>query len=123
MSAQPEPAAAVLKSLRRLLIALCLIAVGLLTFYAWSSYEGRKAIVKSARAACEAEKLDRIDNAAGWTAHSLYITNVTSAASVKEDVKAAARQANMTYREVSESLTMRARIQCEREVPSASLVP
>ncbi len=67
--------------------------------------------------ACENNRSDRIDNAAGWTAHRIYITSVTGAASVREDVKRAARKANQTYTAISASLTKRADIDCGGVLP------
>ena len=67
--------------------------------------------------ACENNRKDRIDNAAGWTAHRWYIQRVTGAASVKEDVKSAARKANLTYTRISERLTSRADIDCGGVLP------
>jgi Na+-transporting NADH:ubiquinone oxidoreductase subunit NqrB len=67
--------------------------------------------------ACENNRSDRIDNAAGWTAHREYIKKVTGAASVKEDVKHAARTANQTYTRISTSLTKRADIDCGGLLP------
>lgn len=64
-------------------------------------------------AGCERGKLDRADNAASWTAHTKYILSVTQAASVKEDVKIAAREASKTHQRTSASLNSRAKIVCE----------
>jgi hypothetical protein len=86
-------------------------------------YQGRVALVQSSRQACERGKLDRADNAAGWTAHRRYIEHVTAAVSVKEDVKSAAREANRTYSRISRSLTVRARLDCRRAIPPARLLP
>lgn len=88
-----------------------------------AGYEGRKAIVKSAREMCVQAKVDRIDNADGWTAHSEYIGKVTAAASVKEDVKHAARKARRTYTRISASLSIRARVDCKKAHPAASWWP
>ena len=70
-----------------------------------------------AHRACEGSRKDRIDNAAGWTQHRWYIQQVTGAASVKEDVTAAARTANRTYTRISARLTDRADVNCNRIVP------
>ncbi len=87
------------------------------------SYEGRQAIVKSARQACERAKLDRRDIAASWRAHRDYMEFVTGAASVKADVKSAARKANLTHTRTAVRLTWRSRIDCAADLPNASLLP
>lgn len=74
-------------------------------------------LVQMQRAGCERSKLDRADNAAAWTAHRTYIESVTRAASVKEDVKRAARHAARTYRRVAASLTKRSQIDCSVAFP------
>lgn len=97
--------------------------VGLVLYSMVAAYAGRVALVDEARSACRDAKSDRIDNAAAWTAHTVYITKVTGAASVKEDVKTAAREAVKTYERVSKNLTKRALVDCDAEHPAASLLP
>lgn len=113
MSARGVAAAAALAVLFCVVAGLPLVA----------AYVQRQSVVVSSRAACERTKLDRADNAAGWTAHRNYITQVTGAASVKEDVKAAARGAVKTYARISVSLTERSLIDCADAYPDASLMP
>lgn len=109
MTTDAERAAAVeniLRWLRRSIVAV--VVVGALLI-------GANRLM--AHRACESSRKDRIDNAAGWTAHRTYITKVTGAASVKEDVKSAARMANRTYTRISARLTERADVNCDRLVP------
>lgn len=106
---------------RQFLTAVLVVTIPALVLL--QGYAGRAALVDSSRQACERGKLDRADNAAGWTAHRVYITHVTSAASVKEDVKSAAREANRTYERISRELTKRARLDCEKAIPAARLLP
>lgn len=121
--ADRDPVNVVLHSLRTVLIAVCLTGVALLAFYGWTDYQNRRDSANASRAACERGKLDRADNAAGWTAHRRYIQKVTGAASVKEDVKTAAREASTTYARISVSLSERARVDCVQAFPRASLLP
>ncbi len=101
-----DDVARVLRSLRRLLMVVVVIGALLIT-----------ANRLMAHRACESSRKDRIDNAAGWTSHREYIQKVTGAASVKEDVKSAAREANLTYTRVSARLTNRADVNCSRIIP------
>ena len=107
----------------KLLLAgmLCMLLVVVYVFYA--GYEGRQALVTNQRAGCERGKLDRIDNAAFQRAHKVYIDKVVLAASVKEDVKEAAREAVETYNRTSASLAARSKINCQKAFPKASLIP
>lgn len=115
-----ESAVQALLSFLKLVTAL---GVVLIVYVTWVAYDGRREIVNAAREACENSKLDRIDNAASWTAHRDYITSVTAARSVKEDVKRAARKANLTYTLTSAGLRVRANIDCHDTIPDASLRP
>lgn len=101
MNAEHAPVDRVLNLLRGIGAFVLVAAICLALLNGWTSYR-----------ACEASKDDRIDNAAAWTAHGKYITKVTGAASVREDVKSAARMANRTYQRISRSLTSRARVSC-----------
>jgi hypothetical protein len=85
-------------------------------------YVSRAALRQSQLAGCARGKLDRADNAAGWTAHRKYISHVTSAASVKEDVKVAAREAIVTYERISLDLSRRARLDCAAAFPAPRLL-
>lgn len=110
------------KVVKLLLIGMCCFL--LLTLYvAYSDYQGRKNLVVSQRAGCERGKLDRIDNAAFQRAHKLYIDKVVLAASVKEDVKEAAREAVQTYNRTADDLTRRSKINCGKVYPKASVIP
>lgn len=77
---------------------------------------GLKASARRLRAyqarSCRRGKRINRANAAGWTAHSRYILQVTRAASVKEDVKRAARAASSTYQRTSSLLRGFTRITC-----------
>ena len=112
-----------LKSIKWILIAIFAVQLGLVAYVFWTSYEGRKDLVAAQKADCERGKLDRIDNAAFQRAHSQYIFSVTEAASVKEDVKRAARKARRTFKRTSGSLTKRSKINCSVAFPKARLVP
>lgn len=110
------------KIIKLLIVGMCCFI--LLTLYvAYTNYEGRKTLVTSQRAGCERGKLDRIDNAAFQRAHKVYIDKVVLAQSVKEDVKEAAREAVVTYNRTAESLSQRAKINCQEAFPKASLLP
>lgn len=112
---------------RRQVWALCaaavLLAVLLVALPLVAGFEGRMDVVEANRAACERSKLDRIDDAAGWTAHRDYIQNLTQAASIKEDIKREARVVIKVYERISVDLTKRSLVDCERENPPASVVP
>lgn len=118
-----SPIERAVRDLRGLLISFVVVAVLVVGYVLWQSYEGRVDIVNGQRSACERGKLDRMDNAEGWTAHSTYIQSVILAPSVKEDVKTAARVAQGHYDKISASLTDRSHIDCESAYPSASLMP
>ena len=83
-----------------------------------SGYETRKELTNQARAACETVQLDRESNAAAWTAHKAYIEKITSAKSVKADVKRAARKAEHTYDIVVTDLQRRTRQRCRQAFPN-----
>jgi hypothetical protein len=108
----------------RVLIVLGVgVLAALLVLILAQSYAGRVALVDSQRGGCERSKLDRKNNADGWTAHAAYIDNVTRAASVQEDVKRAARTAVTTYERVSRDLRRRSHIDCADVFPAPSLMP
>lgn len=111
------------RSLVRLILIGMAVQLIVIFYVGWESYAGRVNLVKSQRAGCERGKLDRTDNADFQRAHTKYITSVTDAASVKEDVKSAAREAVQTFRRTSEELTQRAHIICADVYPKASLLP
>lgn len=113
----------IVRTLKTLLVVVAVLWLVFLGGVWWTGYEGRVTIVDGQRAACRANLLDRADNAAGWTAHRDYIAKVTGAASVKEDVKTAAREASATYARISMTLTQRAAIDCDKKHPAASLLP
>lgn len=92
-------------------------------FVLYSSYEGRVRLVESQQRGCERGKLDRADNAAFQRAHTIYITKVTGAKSVKQDVKDAAEIAVITFRRTSANLAARSKIDCETAFPKASFLP
>ncbi len=111
------------KTFLRLMVFQTLAIIAVIGFVMWSGYEGRKALRDSTLAGCERGKLDRGANADGWTAHNTYIGKVTSADSVKEDVKSAAREAQSTYERISLELRRRAEIVCEDAFPPVSFWP
>lgn len=107
----------------RLVIVMFAAILMIFAYTIWQSYEGRVGIRNATVAGCERSKLDRAANAAGWTAHATYINHVTSAASVQEDVKSAARVAVRTYIRISRELRERAHIDCSSAFPKTSLFP
>lgn len=109
--------------LTRLVLACMFCMLLSVAYVCYSSYQGRVALVDSQRAGCERGKLDRIDNAAFQRAHKIYIDRVVLAQSVKADVKRAAREAVITYNRTAESLSKRAKINCQTAIPKASLIP
>lgn len=90
-----------LKTMRNLMVAVAFFGVLSIGYVEKNRYEG-----------CERGKKDRVTNAAAWTKHAAYINSVLRAPSVKEDVKRAARDAQLTYLMASKDLTTRSRISC-----------
>jgi hypothetical protein len=101
----------------RFLGVMILALIVLFVTVCLASYQARLEIVKTQRVGCERGKKDRAANAAAWTAHSVYITKVTAAKSVQEDVKRAARIASRTYVGVSADLRRRAALSCKTAYP------
>lgn len=99
------------------------ILLAVVVYVGYTSYEGRRQLVFTQRLGCERSKLDRMSNAAFQRAHTKYINRVTSAKSVKEDVKRAAREAVLTFEQTSYDLSQRAKIDCKQAFPKASLIP
>jgi hypothetical protein len=85
--------------------------------------ERRVDMTANTRAGCERNKLDRSDVAAFQRAQTTYITSVTGAASVHEDVKRAARKAILTFDRTSKGLTARSKIDCKKAFPDPTLFP
>lgn len=117
------------KSIAKLLIAMLFVQLAILAFVytelnsareddARQAHEARKEIRMGQFMACERGKLDRRDNADFQRAHTTYITTVTGAASVKEDVKVAAREAKKTFDRTADSLDARSRIDCAKAYPA-----
>lgn len=79
--------------------------------------KARIALVKATRRGCERSKKDRKDSADFQMAQATYIKTVTGAASVKEDVKIAARRARKVFVRTSRSLEERAKINCKKAFP------
>lgn len=100
-----------------LLLSMLLIQFGVIYWVYSEQNMARDKLVKSQRESCERGKLDRRDNAAFQRAHTTYITRVTGARSVKEDVKQAAREAQQIYKITSQRLTDRSKINCKKVFP------
>lgn len=109
--------------LAKLVVVGMLVMLGVTAYVFYTDYAGRVNSVTAQRAACERGKLDRNSNAAFQRAHTEYITTVTGAKSVKEDVKKAARKAVKTFRKTSQELSERAKIKCAQAIPKASFFP
>lgn len=107
----------------KLLICGMLAMLVVVAYVFYTDFEGRKNTVTAQRAGCERSKLDRTANAAFQRAHTEYITTVTGAKSVKEDVKKAARKAVKTFQRTSKDLSKRAKIKCRKAFPKASFFP
>ena len=107
----------------KLIILALFLLLGVTAYVFYTDFEGRKDTVTAQRAGCERGKLDRSANAAFQRAHTEYITTVTGAKSVKEDVKKAARKAVITFRRTSQDLSRRAKIKCAKAFPEAKLFP
>lgn len=88
-----------------------------------SSHNTNGDVVDNSRAGCQRSALDRKDNADFQRAQSKYIRKVTNAASVKEDVKKAAREARKTFRRTAKSLVNRSKINCKKAFPKAGWFP
>lgn len=112
-----------LTKLIKLVIAVMAMQLFIVGYVFYTGYQGRVGIVNNQRAGCNRGKLDRIDNAAFQRAHKLYIDRVVLAASVKADVKAAARDAVETYNQTAANLTKRSLIDCSKAFPDARLIP
>jgi hypothetical protein len=106
-----------LGKLATLVIILLLVQVTMVIWVNNEANEGRSALVDSQRDGCERSKLDRKATSNFQNTHSEYIRKVTGAASVKEDVKEAAREALKVYRKTSASLNSRANINCKEAFP------
>lgn len=99
------------------------VQLGVIGYVFWTGYQGRQTTVENQRAGCVRGKLDRVDNAAFQTAQRDYILKVTGAASVKEDVKEAAREAIETFDKTVSSITKRSLINCKEAFPDAKVIP
>lgn len=109
------------KQLVLLVVLLMVLQLGFVSYGFFRFYDSRSDLVDAQRGACERAKKDRKDNAAFQNAHTKYITKVTGAKSVKEDVKSAAREAVKTFRRTSSSLQDRSEIDCIVEFPTPGL--
>lgn len=81
------------------------------------STSNAKALVDNNRKSCELGKLASQNLADFETAHSVYITTVTGAKSVKEDVKRAARKALKVFSRTSRAARIRAHRDCAAAFP------
>lgn len=111
------------RGLVKLVLIVMVIQLFVMAYVFYTGYQGRVILVENQRAGCARGKLDRIDNAAFQRAHKLYIDRVVLAQSVKEDVKAAARDAVETYNQTAKRLTIRSQINCSKAFPKARLIP
>jgi hypothetical protein len=109
--------------LARLIVVGMLLQGCVVGYVFYQSYVGRESVVDASRLGCERSKLDRKDNADFQWAQARYILKVSGAASVKADVKRAARTALKTFNRTSKSLERRARIDCKKAFPKAGLLP
>lgn len=107
----------------RTMAFVVLSQVMIVIFVVSQSHSDSKALVHSLRDTCKRENLDRQDNAAFQRAHTTYITKVTKADSVKEDVKRAARTARKVFDKSASDLEERARINCDKSIKDASWLP
>lgn len=112
-----------IKGLVWLIVIGMFVQLAVVGFVFEQSYQGRVDLVASQRKGCARGKLDRQDNADFQRAQATYITKVTHAKSVQEDVKAAAREAVRTFNRTSKSLAERAQIDCTEAFPKASWHP
>lgn len=100
------------------------VQLGLMGYVFYSAYEGRVDLVESQREACLTRgTVANEANARFQRAHTRYITKVTGAKSVQEDVKKAAREAVKVFRETSTTLTRVANVDCMKAYPKASFFP
>lgn len=106
-----------------LFVGIGIVVLWVVVAVALVGYTGRQGLRTSNIKACGQAKEDRKDIAESLTAHKLYIEKVVLAQSVKEDVKIAARKANTTHERTAHRLTQRAKINCIKENPKASLLP
>lgn len=109
--------------LARLIVLGMAVQLAVIVFVFYRDYQGRVNLVAAQQRGCERYKQDRKDNADFQIAHAKYITRVTSAQSVKEDVKSAAREALNTFDRTSSALLRRSKVLCSDVYPKASLIP
>lgn len=95
------------RSIRTLAICACVLFIVGLGWSTYVGYSNREDARTSQVAGCERGKLDRADNADFQQAYVRYNLAVTSAASVKQDVKIAARLLRKTVQRTSASLASR----------------
>lgn len=107
----------------KLIVIGMLVQLLVIGYVFYQGFTGRQDIVHSQRLGCKRGKLDRQDNADFQNAHAVYITRVTDARSVQQDVKDAANEALMTFERTSASLTRRAKIDCAKVYPKARFIP
>jgi hypothetical protein len=106
-----------------MLLGVFAVTFLLIAYVFYQAYANRVILVKDQRLECIRNKLDRLDDADFQVAHAKYIRKVVLASSVKDDVKAAAREAISTFNRTSQSLVSRAKIDCVHSIPSARLLP
>jgi hypothetical protein len=102
-----------IKAIAVFLVIGVLVQLGMLFYIHEEFRSGRQDLVNSQRDGCERNKHDSFDNAAFQRAHSHYIQKVTSAKSVEEDVKNAAREARRVFVSTARRLSIRAQINCK----------
>jgi hypothetical protein len=110
-------------ALAKLVLIGLVVQLLVIGYVFYSGYQTHANNIRNQRAGCERNKQDRADSAAFQTAQTVYINKVTGAASVKEDVKRAAREARKTFDRTSASLTARSKIDCKKAFPDATLFP
>lgn len=100
------------------------VQLGVLGYVFYSSYAGRADLVQANRKACITRgSVANKANARFQRAHTTYITTVTGAKSVKEDVKTAARKAVKTFRKTTKILEQLAAVNCIKAYPKARFFP
>lgn len=94
-----------------LIVIGMIVQLSVIVYVFYSSYEGRKDLVKSQRAGCERGLLDRSANAQGWRIAEL-------ARATSGDFEVASE-----YDEIATGLEKRSQIICVKAYPKASIFP
>lgn len=94
-----------------LIVIGMVVQLGVIAYVIYSNYQGRQALVKSQRAGCARELLDRSANAQGW--------RIAQVARLQDGQIVVAQR----YGAISLGFEKRSRIDCKDVYPDAQLFP